>query len=478
MLIELKLRDSARVALAIAAAFPLGVQAAGAGRIDYVSGTVSALAPDGRSRALTKGAEINPGETIDTGSGRAQVRFSDGAQVSLQPRSQFRVDDYKFAGKVDGSETGFFSLLKGGMRTITGLIGSGNRQNYKVTTNVATIGIRGTEFVISYSNGSITISTGEGVVEVCNAAGCLILNSGDSAVVVDNATSPVRTEIRATTTTDTTTPSVRIDYTKADEGLSAVLPKAAPLVSGPGYAMAMVGIDGAEGFVTGVGGSTINFAAEPSGTATFDASSQLAAFAGTKTYQSTTIAGGFTDGTIGWGRWTSGTLTPGASLPSETLSGSHYIVGKPTSSADFTGSLANMEGSYTLTGYTLPTAFTQYSNGPTTVGSSGITGSFSARFTEGDVNLTLNNISVAGQTYGIATGWVSGFNDSAAISVSNRGAAVNGNITLSSLQGYFIGANAARVGLVYQFTDGQTISGATVFSLTGLTSYVAPPPPQ
>ena len=474
MPIELRLRDSARLALAIAAAFPLGVQAAGAGRIDYVSGTVSALAPDGRSRALAKGAEINPGETIDTGSGRAQVRFSDGAQVSLQPQSQFRVDDYKFAGRVDGSETGFFSLLKGGMRTITGLIGSGNRQNYKVTTNVATIGIRGTEFVISYGNG-ITVSTGEGVVEVCNAAGCLILNSGDSAVVVDNTTSPVRTEIRATTTTDTTTPSVRIDYTKADEGLSSIADTAAAeaaaakpkLVSGSGYAMAMAGAynpDGLYAFRTGSAATT-----QPSGTANFDASSQLKSFDGSEGFQSTTIAGGFTDGTIGWGRWTSGTTTGYVGTP---LADVHYIVGKPTPSADFTGSLANMQGTYSLTGYTLPTAFTNA--GVTSVGSSGITGSFSARFTQGTVNFSLNNISVAGQTYTMSSGWTSGFTSS---SINFTSAVTGGGLTggTANVQGYFIGANAARAGLVYQFVDGaKTIGGATAFSQTGLTSYVPP----
>ena len=462
---EFRLNDSARIAIAIAAAFPLGASAAGAGRIDYAIGNVSAIAADGRSRVLARGAEVNPGETIDTGNGRAQVHFTDGAQVSLQPQSQFRIDDYKFAGKVDGSETGFFSLLKGAMRTITGLIGRGDRQNYKVTTSVATIGIRGTEFVISYGNG-ITISTGEGSVEVCNAAGCLILNSGDSAVVVSNNTAPVRTEIRATTTTDTTTPSVRIDYSKADEGLPAITTTSATLVSGPGYAMAMAGAFNCDGPCNFLTGSEAN--SQPSGTATFDASSQLAAFDGSEGFQATAIAGGFTDGTIGWGRWSSGSFDSGFGLDS--LADVHYIVGTPTPDADFAGSLANMEGSYKLTGYTLPTAFTEYSNAPTIVGSSGITGDFKARFSTGDVNLNLNNITVAGQTYGISSGWVSGFSGNAAIGF-NSSVSGGGSVSSATVRGYFIGANAARAGLVYQFVDwgaDKTISGAAAFSQTSL----------
>ncbi|MCZ7653437.1 MAG: FecR family protein [Rhodocyclaceae bacterium] len=121
------------------------------------------------------------------------MRFSDGAQVSLAPQTQFRIDEYRFAGKADGNEKGFFSLLKGAMRTITGLVGRSNRDNYKVSTTVATIGIRGTEYSVTYGN-SVNVTTGEGSNEVCNAAGCLILNSGETAYIADNNTRPVMTD--------------------------------------------------------------------------------------------------------------------------------------------------------------------------------------------------------------------------------------------------------------------------------------------
>ena len=128
---EFKPKHSGAVLMAaLAAAFPLAGHAANAARVDFALGDVKALAPDGRSRPLAKGAEIATGETIDTGSGRAQVRFSDGAQVSLAPQTQFRIDDYRFSGQADGSEKGFFSLVKGAMRTITGLVGRTNRDNY------------------------------------------------------------------------------------------------------------------------------------------------------------------------------------------------------------------------------------------------------------------------------------------------------------------------------------------------------------
>jgi hypothetical protein len=189
-------QPGAALMMALSAAFPLTAWAANAGRADFAVGDVRAISADGRSRPLTKGTPFDTGETIETGEGRAQLRFTDGAQVSLQPGSQFRIDDYNFSGQADGSEKGLFSLMKGGLRTITGWIGRTNRDNYKVTTAVATIGIRGTEYSVNYGS-SITVTTGEGIIEICNAAGCLILNSGETAYVADVNAQPVMTDKKA-----------------------------------------------------------------------------------------------------------------------------------------------------------------------------------------------------------------------------------------------------------------------------------------
>ena len=135
----------------------------GAGNIQFASGDVSAVNTKGEKRSLSKGALINQGDTISTGAdARAQIRFSDGALISLQPQTQFRVDGFQYDGKTDGSEKGFFSLLRGGMRTITGLIGRFNRENYKINTPVATIGIRGTEYtaVLDPANENLAVNTG------------------------------------------------------------------------------------------------------------------------------------------------------------------------------------------------------------------------------------------------------------------------------------------------------------------------------
>lgn len=180
--------------LTLALALPAAVHAAA--RADFATGDAKVVGADGRSRPLVKGDTVSSGETVDTGSGRAQLRFTDGAQVSLVPQTQFRIDEYKFAGQADGSEKGFFSLLKGAMRTITGAIGKSDRKAYRLDTAVATIGIRGTEYAVAYGN-SITVTTNSGLVEVCNSAGCLLVEAGQSAYVPDANTLPAFTRRNA-----------------------------------------------------------------------------------------------------------------------------------------------------------------------------------------------------------------------------------------------------------------------------------------
>ena len=175
-------------ALLVAGAFPAAGLAAPAARVEFAIGDVQVVASGGQVRAARKGTEVNTGETVSTNAGRAQLRFSDGAYVSLQPQSEFRIDDYRFEGKADGSERGIFSLLKGGLRTITGLVGRTNKQNYQVNTAVATIGIRGTEYTIAYTN-SISGSVGEGEIEVCTTR-CVPFGSGESFFVPNAESTP------------------------------------------------------------------------------------------------------------------------------------------------------------------------------------------------------------------------------------------------------------------------------------------------
>ena len=164
-----------RLLLALVSAAFCGQALAAAGRVDFTSGGATVAGTDGRHRTLVRGAELDKGDTVRTdANGRAQIRFTDGAYVSLQPNSEFAIKDYNFEGKTDGNERGFFALARGAMRTVTGLIGRVNRNRYQVSTPTATIGIRGTGGLIAIQNDGATLVTGtSGIWTITNPAGTI-----------------------------------------------------------------------------------------------------------------------------------------------------------------------------------------------------------------------------------------------------------------------------------------------------------------
>src|SRR5690606_37598310 len=159
----------------------------------------------------------------------------------------------------------------------TGLIGKGQRDNYRVNTAVATIGIRGTEYSAQFSGGQdgvLKLSTGEGRVEVCNAGGCVIAAGGESAIVT-GTTAPAITTLKPTLSAAPVIdpPSTLLTYAAVENvdnaGMSQALgATAGPLVSGPGYAVAFA--DDVSGLVYA--------SVYPGVTASFDGSSRLLSF--------------------------------------------------------------------------------------------------------------------------------------------------------------------------------------------------------
>jgi hypothetical protein len=85
---------------------------------------------------------VDPGDQINTGAnGMAQLTMVDQARLSLRPQTQFVIENY--ADRRDSAQGGVLSLLKGTLRTFTGLIASTNRDKFVMKTRVATVGIRG-----------------------------------------------------------------------------------------------------------------------------------------------------------------------------------------------------------------------------------------------------------------------------------------------------------------------------------------------
>jgi hypothetical protein len=144
-------------AVALTLALPLPVQAAetSAGTVHAVSGgRFEAVQPDGRARNLAANGGVREGDVLRTSPDTwARVKFTDGSFVVLEPDSEFKVEQYQHSAQKPDESTGFFNLLKGGLRTLTGLIGKRRPDNYRMRAGTATIGIRGTDYSMKLCGG-------------------------------------------------------------------------------------------------------------------------------------------------------------------------------------------------------------------------------------------------------------------------------------------------------------------------------------
>jgi len=123
--------------------------AAAAGSVTYLSGTLSARKADGTARILAQKSEIENGDTLTTErDSYVQLRFADGSQVTMKPNSSLKIGSVKFSEDKPKEDSFVVGLLKGGMRTVTGLVGARSQDKVQVTTETGTIGIRGTSFSV------------------------------------------------------------------------------------------------------------------------------------------------------------------------------------------------------------------------------------------------------------------------------------------------------------------------------------------
>lgn len=153
-----------------------------AGQVMLLTGHGSALGADGNAiRELHKDDAVFAGEMISAATNSyVNLRFTDHSFILLRPNTRMLVEAYAYppvaetsvppvaaattsvpatSAKKPGAATsssiaassakvGFFRLLKGGFRAVSGLIGKIDREEYRVSTPVATIGIRGTDYYV------------------------------------------------------------------------------------------------------------------------------------------------------------------------------------------------------------------------------------------------------------------------------------------------------------------------------------------
>jgi hypothetical protein len=183
------------------------VVAAPVGEVAYIAGTLSAQKPDGTVKILSRKSEIEVGDVLSTEKDSyVQINFADKSQATLRPNSRLKINAYHFNEKEPQRDNLLFGLLKGGMRTLTGLIGKrGNQDAYRLQTKTATIGIRGSSGdTLECSEGCAGVTstsdklppgvyhvTYTGAYVMSNEQGSQLIGEGQFGFVKDAQTAPV-----------------------------------------------------------------------------------------------------------------------------------------------------------------------------------------------------------------------------------------------------------------------------------------------
>ena len=185
--------------LSLAAAFAAcsaGALAA-SGTVTQLSGTLSVMKADGSVRILSQKSAVENGDTLNTErDSYAQIRFEDGGQVTLKPNTAVKIDNVTFNEQKPQADSFFYSLLKGGLRAVTGVVGKRSKDKYQLGTATATIGIRGTTFSAddcATSRGpdcpavpAVYIGVADGEIVVRNAQGEIGLAAGQFGQIAPN----------------------------------------------------------------------------------------------------------------------------------------------------------------------------------------------------------------------------------------------------------------------------------------------------
>ncbi|PYX59854.1 MAG: hypothetical protein DMG76_04365 [Acidobacteria bacterium] len=169
--------------IALAVALPLAA---------YANGVVQSMKDDVRAgpvgqtaRTVAVDQRLTPGTAVVTGAdAQVVLRFEDDQQVVLNQNTEFRIVDFRYdASDVDRT---VFDLVRGALRMASGAIAGRNRQVVALRTPQATIGIRGTDFMVALVNPAY-ISVLQGAVTATNAAGTVALGAGTFGSVATSA---------------------------------------------------------------------------------------------------------------------------------------------------------------------------------------------------------------------------------------------------------------------------------------------------
>jgi len=176
-----------------------------AGVVVQLSGPMSARSPAGAVKSLQAKSEVESGDTLVTAAGAyALVRFIDNSELALKPGTTVKIDQFSFDESRPDADRAAYTLVKGGLRSVTGLLGKRSKDKFAMKTPSATIGIRGTTFFLEYLSGKgdldaspglepgLHVHVSTGGISIVNSAGEFRYDPGQFGFIKNDTTRPVK----------------------------------------------------------------------------------------------------------------------------------------------------------------------------------------------------------------------------------------------------------------------------------------------
>ena len=154
---------------------------------------------DGSEVVTEKELNIFSDDIVKTGKGKTAIQFLDDTRVDITEHSKLIIDAFVYDPSTQEGSLSIKASL-GTIRYASGLIAKNSKQNVKIKTPTATIGVRGTDFSMTVDElGGSTIillpscdTNGNcfvGEIDVTSDAGQVILNQAFQATVVTTVAS-------------------------------------------------------------------------------------------------------------------------------------------------------------------------------------------------------------------------------------------------------------------------------------------------
>ncbi len=137
------------------------------GEVSLVLGKAYIQAPSEARELIQVGTVISVNDMIETTpNGHVHIRFVDQALVSVRPSSRLEIVRYEYRPEAPSESIVKLNLVEGVTRAISGQAAKQARENFRMNTPIAAIGVRGTDFVVSANQQSVRALVNEGAIVV------------------------------------------------------------------------------------------------------------------------------------------------------------------------------------------------------------------------------------------------------------------------------------------------------------------------